>query len=196
MKVNNKDRIRRLKLTCTIGNRHFHNGFEYIDLGLPSGTKWAKYNVGATSDTEYGNFYQYSKGADQYAATNEQSDYEHTENPLLDSVDTARQTWGGNWHTPTMAQFEELIAKTTYEWITVNGVNGGKFTASNGNYIFIPAAGDWYNGSHNDEGSIGCVWSSSPYGSLSAFYLFFLSGDKYVYRNIRECGFSVRPVID
>ena len=32
-------------------------GHEYVDLGLPSGTKWATMNVGASSETDYGNYY-------------------------------------------------------------------------------------------------------------------------------------------
>ena len=43
------------------GVRHFHHGHEYADLGLPSGTKWATMNVGASSETDYGNYYQYGK---------------------------------------------------------------------------------------------------------------------------------------
>jgi hypothetical protein len=49
--------------TVTISTILTHAGYEYVDLGLPSGTKWAKYNVGATSETEYGNYYMYGKGA-------------------------------------------------------------------------------------------------------------------------------------
>ena len=115
--------------------------YEYVDLGLPSGTLWAKYNIGATSETEYGNYYQYGKGADTYQVTSGQSDYSGTENPLAASADTAAQVWGGKWRMPTQAQLEELTANTTYEWTTINDVHGAKFTAANGNYVFIPCAG-------------------------------------------------------
>jgi len=172
------------------------NGHDYADLGLPSGTKWATMNVGATSESDYGNFYQYGKGADQYAATSGQSDYSGTEDPLAISADTAAQVWGGNWHMPTKAQFEELTANTTYTWTTVNGTNGGLFTSNiNGNSIFIPAAGLWFNGSRYSEGSRGYVWSSSPNGSNIAFYLDFDDGDKDVDSRGRKGGFSVRPVV-
>ena len=86
-----------------------YNGHEYVDLGLPSGTKWATMNVGASSETDYGNYYQYGKGAAQYAATSGDSNYSGTEDPLDSSVDTAVQVWGGQWHMPTIAQIEELI---------------------------------------------------------------------------------------
>jgi hypothetical protein len=173
------------------------DGHYYRDLGLPSGTKWATMNIGASSETDYGNFYQYGKGANQYAATSGQSDYSGTEDPLATSADTAAQVWGGNWHMPTQAQFEELAANTTYTWTTVNGTNGGLFTSNiNGNSIFIPAAGYWLDGSRSIEGSYGSVWSSSPLDSDFAFYLLFRSGGKYVTNSIdRKYGFSVRPVI-
>lgn len=38
-----------------------HNGFEYVDLGLPSGTKWARCNVGANSETDYGLYFAFGE---------------------------------------------------------------------------------------------------------------------------------------
>ena len=173
------------------------SGPEAVDLGLPSGTKWAKYNVGATSETEYGNYYQYGKGAAQYAATSGQSDYSGTESPLATTADTAAQEWGGSWHMPTKTQFEELTANTTCEWTTINGVNGGKFTAKNGsgNYIFIPAAGMYSNGSLGGVGVSGSVWSSIPNDSSRAYFLGFSDGFEDVLSSNRKNGYSVRAVI-
>ena len=170
-------------------------GHEYVDLGLPSGTKWATMNVGATSETDYGNYYQYGKGVAQYAATSGQSDYSGTESPLATSADTAAQEGGGSWHMPTSAQCAELTANTTYEWTTINGVNGGKFTAQNGNYIFIPAAGYYNNGSLSGVGSYGIVWSSTPDGSSSAYYLYFDSSSVFWDYDSLDDGYSVRPVV-
>ena len=182
----------------TTGSVSVTINYASVDLGLPSGTKWATMNVGASSETDYGNYYQYGKGASQYAATSGQSDYAGTEEPLATSVDTAAQVWGGNWHMPTKAQLDELTANTTYTWETNfngSGINGGKFTAQNGNYIFIPAAGRWRNGSLSNEGSLGCAWSSSPNDSSYAFRLTFFSGDKGAGYGSRKDGFSVRPVV-
>ena len=172
-----------------------YNGHDYVDLGLPSGTKWATMNVGASSETEYGNYYQYGKGTAQYAATSGQSDYSGTEDPLDSSVDTAAQVWGGQWHMPTNAQYDELTANTTYEWTTINGINGGKFTATNGNYVFFPAAGYYEDGNLNkvDYGSY--VRSSTPLGSLSAYYLSFKDGYKGLVYSNRKGGYSVRGVV-
>ena len=34
---------------------------EYVDLGLPSGTKWAACNLGATKPEEYGDYYAWGE---------------------------------------------------------------------------------------------------------------------------------------
>ena len=175
-----------------------YNGHAYVDLGLPSGTKWATMNVGASSETDYGNYYQYGKGAAQYAATSGDSNYGGTEDPLDSSVDTASQVWGGSWHMPTRTQIQELTANTTYQWVANykgSGINGGIFTATNGAVLFIPAAGRWSDGNQDDVGSYGYYWGSSPHGSDVAYYLFFYNGDEDVNGYYREYGYSVRPVV-
>lgn len=174
------------------------NGHSYVNLGLPSGTLWATMNVGASSETDYGNYYQYGKGAAQYAATSGDSNYSGTEDPLDSSVDTAVQVWGGSWHMPTRAQMEELTANTTYQWVTDyngSGIKGGLFTAQNGNSVFFPAAGLWDIGSQFNVANSGDYWGSSPDGSDGAYYLYFYDGDDGVSRNGREGGYSVRPVV-
>ena len=175
-----------------------YNGHEYVDLGLPSKTKWATMNVGASSETDYGNYYQYGKGAAQYEATSGDSNYSGTEDPLDSSVDTAVQVWGGSWHMPTIEQMQELIANTIYQWVTNykgNRKNGCTFTAKNGAVLFFPAAGSWYDG---DQGSSvdngGAYWCSSPYGSDDAYQLYFGNGYDDVDYSERKYGFSVRPV--
>ena len=175
-----------------------YKGHQYVDLGLPSGTKWATMNVGASSETDYGNYYQYGKGAAQYAATSGDSDYSGTEDPLAASADTAVQVWGGKWHMPTRRQMQELTANTTYQWVTNykgSGTNGCTFTATNGAVLFFPAAGYWYDGSKSNVGDSGYYWGSSPNGSYYAYHLVFHAGDKDVYYDSREYGYSVRPVV-
>lgn len=174
-----------------------YNGHAYVDLGLPSGTKWATMNVGATSETDYGNYYQYGKGAAQYAATSGDSNYNGTENPLAASADTAAQVWRGSWHMPTRAQMEELTANTTYQWVTNykgSGVNGGTFTATNGAVLFLPATGGWEFGDQFGVGSNGNYWSSSPSESFSC-HLYFDNGSVEASMVERRDGHSVRPVV-
>ena len=175
--------------------------YEAIDLGLPSGTLWANMNVGATSETDYGNYYEYGKGADDYTVTSGQSDYySGTENPLAASADTAAIVMGGQWHMPTQAQFNELTANTDYTWTTIDGVNGGKFASKTDNtkFVFFPAAGSWKNSSNSsngNEGRNGRYWSSTPFGGGLAYYLYFNSGSKYVDNFQRMYCFTVRGVI-
>ena len=182
--------------SVTLEVKSSHAGHEFVDLGLPSGTKWATMNVGATGMTDYGNFYQYGKGAAQYAATSGESRYSGTEDPLATSADTAKQVWGGSWHMPTKAQFEELTANTTYEWTTIDGIDGSKFTAQNGNYVFFPAAGYMNYGSRVGMGSRSQVWSSTPEGSSTAWFLnlSMWDGTGILYAT-RSMGHSVRGVV-
>lgn len=173
-----------------------YNGHAYVDLGLPSGTLWATMNVGASSETDYGNYYMYGMGSKTYDSTD--TPYAGTEDPLAASADTASIVWGGSWHMPTRAQMQELTANTTYEWVTDykgSGINGGTFTATNGAVLFIPAAGFWGYGSQNGVGNYGYYWGSSPSGSNDAYRLYFDIGAKFVGYDGRKSGHSVRPVV-
>ena len=177
--------------------------YESVDLGLPSGTLWAKYNVGATSETDYGDLFAW--GATEPYRLNGTTPIDNTNNyassyankiqhDLYPNEDAATVHWGKGWKMPTKAQFEELLANTTDEWTAVNGINGRKFTASNGNYIFFPAAGYVLGGSLYSRGSNGNYWVRSFSSASSAWLLHFSSSERYVSTNGRLIGFSVRPV--
>jgi hypothetical protein len=117
---------------------------------------------------------------------------------LLPEDDAAAANWGGNWRMPTQEEFQELYNNTTVTWTQQNGVNGRLFTASNGNSLFLPAAGGRWDGELDNAGSNGLYWSSSlgtdyPYDAWS---LLFGSGDTGVYGYYRYYGFSVRPVLE
>ena len=193
-----------VSICTTEGDVHYnpydpYNGHDYVDLGLPSGTKWATMNIGVSSETDYGNYYQYGKGAEQYAVTSGDSDYSGTENPLAASADTAVQVWGGQWHMPTQTQFMELTANTTYEWVTDfndSGINGYKFTSKTDStkYAFFPAGGNLYYGSNPNLGISGGYWSSTPTNG-NAYCLYFNSSNKSVSGNLRDSGISVRGVV-
>ncbi|MBR7054425.1 MAG: hypothetical protein IKI26_06660 [Prevotella sp.] len=91
-----------------------------------------------------------------------------------------------------------MLDNCTYEWTTVNGVNGGKYTSmSNGGSIFLPAAGRRYDSGLYNAGSYGYYWSSTQDPSYAgyAYYLYFDSGYTYWdYSDYRYDGPSVRPV--
>ena len=176
----------------------FNQNNELVDLGLPSGTLWAKCNIGASTETEYGNYYQWGKGASPYQITSGQSIYSGAMNTLSAELDAATQVLGTPYHMPTQTQMQELIDNTTYRWTTnfnSSGVNGAKFTATNGNYIFIPAAGEFYNGSLSNNGSGTEIWSSTPSLTQDAYYMRCYSSEAYIGYPNRKYGLSIRPVV-
>ncbi len=176
-----------------------HNGHEFVDLGLPSGLKWATCNVGATKPEEYGDYFAWGeiKPKQRYESDN----YMYKSNPetLPLSADAARVNWGGKWRMPTRAEQDELRNHCTWEWTTLNGVNGYKVTSKkNGNSIFLPAAGYRYSSGLNDAGSSGYYWSSSLFTSNSsyAYYLSFNSSTVDWDYSSRYYGRSVRAVCE
>ena len=115
------------------------------------------------------------------------------------SDDAVNANWGGDWRMPTKAEQDELRSECTWTWTTKNGVNGYKVTSkTNGNSIFLPAAGDRDDSDLYNAGSYGYYWSSSLYsgGSNYACYLSFNSdGVDWNYFRSRYYGRSVRPVM-
>ena len=115
---------------------------------------------------------------------------------LLPEDDAAAANWGGNWRMPTKEEFQELYNNTTVTWTQQNGVNGRLFTASNGNSLFLPAAGNRWDGELYLAGDIGDYWSSSLTTGYpdNAWYFGFGSGSTGVYSTHRYGGLSVRAV--
>ena len=112
--------------------------------------------------------------------------------------DAATQIMGGEWRMPTKVEFDELINNTSNGWVTNyngSGVNGRVFIASNGNSIFIPAAG-YRDGGSMSNATYGNVWCSSIHATYSIFAedLDFYSGDCGVGSYNRCYGLSVRGV--
>ena len=177
--------------------------YESVDLGLPSGTLWAKYNIGATKESDFGDLFAW--GATEPYRLNGTTPIDNTDNygasyankiqhDIYPNEDAATVQWGKGWKMPTKAQFEELLANTTSEWTAINGINGRKFTSSNGNYIFLPAAGNMADVTIYSRGSTGLYWGRSFYSSSDAFRFAFGSSGNDVGVNNRMLGFSMRPV--
>ena len=179
-----------------------------IDLGLPSGTKWACCNVGASTPEGYGGYYAW--GETEEKTTYHWSTYIHCDGSSSTcydlgsdiagtKYDVAHVQWGDSWVMPSREQLDELRNNCTYEWTMVNGVNGEKFTSkANDGSIFLPAAGIRMNDGLDYAGSGGYYWSSTqnPSRSYGAYCLNFSPSDLYPYSGGRDRsrGQSVRPV--
>lgn len=201
---------------------HAQTYHQYVDLGLPSGLLWATCNVGADSPESYGDCfawgetepkseynwstYSYSNGSSsedpQLIKYCNRSDYGYngfTDDLaiLLPEDDAATANWGSGWRTPTYAEWQELYENTTVNWTTQNGVLGRLFTATNGNTLFLPAAGHFLESGPYGIGSAGWYWSSSLNNAAPnyAWDFHINSNDYYMdYFGDRSTGRPVRAV--
>ena len=175
------------------------DGHFCVDLGLPSGLKWATCNVGATSPEAYGDYFAWGETTTkaEYTSVNCKT-YDKTMNDISGNAqyDAARANWGGDWRMPTYDELNELRTKCTWTWTTQNGGNGYKVTGPSGASIFLPAAGrrDW--ASLSNAGYYGGYWSSSSGNDSYANYLYFSSSSRGVNISYRYYGRTVRPVIE
>lgn len=132
-----------------------------IDMGLPSGTKWACCNVGASEPTAFGNYYAWGETEPKSIYNGETYSVEGIE-PGTDiagsKYDVAHVKWGGTWQMPSKTQFEELKNKSDYEVTTQNEVRVLKVTGPSGATIYLPAAGRMYGKNLEDENDYGYYW--------------------------------------
>ena len=174
------------------------NGHDYIDLGLS--VKWATCNIGATTPEDYGDYFAW--GETNTKSTYSLDTYTYTDNkPVLDLADdAANANWGGSWRMPTDAEWQELRDNCTWTWTTLNGINGVEVKGSNGNAIFLPAAGFRSSNDVFYTGHYGCYWSSSldTTAPSNAKFVEFQSEDNDIFRNYysRCCGQPIRAVME
>ena len=183
-------------------------GRVFVDLGLPSGLKWASCNVGAESPEEYGDYFAWGETSTKsdYTISNsityglsiselESRGIIDASGNLTAAYDAATVNWGGNWRMPTLDEIEELISECTWIWTTQSGVYGRKVTGPNGNSIFLPAAGYRDYESLNGASDVGYYWfATSDSSSNYACRLCFYSDFYYWSYDTRSCGQAVRPV--
>lgn len=190
------------------------NGYGYVDLGLS--VKWATMNVGASSPEDYGDYFAWGetepKDYYEYSTykwcngssttltkynTSNSSGIVDNKMQLDLSDDAARANWGGNWRMPTDAEITELLDECTWIWIEQDGVDGYAITSKkNGNAIFLPTAGNYYDNELSGTGNFGEYWSSSLNMDYPdrAWVIYFHSTDTNRIHNTRCRGRSVRPV--
>ena len=183
-----------------------------IDIGI--GIRFACCNVGATAPWEYGGHYGWGE-------TEERKSYGWGTYTLLDGLyscidigedisgteyDVAFVKWGGGWHMPNPEQMQQLIDNCTFIWTRLKGVEGRIYAGPNGRSFFLPAAGiNWY--SLEDVSSRGYYWlckkipddmPNTDSNKLLEARSFNIDRTSWTYNlfNYRECGLSVRPVIE
>lgn len=198
------------------------NGHEWVDLGLPSGTKWATCNVGASSPSEYGDYFAWGETSPKSSYTWENLKYRisgnrydnvkfskyvtDSKNGKVDgkkelelSDDAAYVNWGKGWRMPSLSQIMELIDLCVWERIKTNGRNGFNVVGPNGNSFFLPVTG-FREGTEIDANYNGYYWTRSLFlydsDNNAAFCTDFRSDALLLYYGMsRPTGASVRPVV-
>ena len=179
---------------------------ETIDLGLPSGTLWASYNIGASRPEEYGDYLSWGETEPQpveyywttYSHCDGVSNSNHDIGQDISGTeyDAAHVRWGDGWTMPTKADFKELTSCCDYKMTTRNGVKGFEFTGPNGNTMFIPAAGYRFRTNLQKEGEEASCWSATQTTNVNFAHEMNVSADQALwdcYIN-RFAGLTVRPV--
>ena len=208
-----------------VDNVYNYIGGDYVDLGLPSGTLWATCNVGAGSPEEAGSYFAWGEVKPKSSPDYSWSNYIYSEGDKmtkycmnskygyegftdgkteLDPEDDAATTnWGSDWQMPSKAQFEELYNKeyTSIEWTTLNNIDGITITSKiNGNSIFLPTTGYYYESTLSLKNTHGYYWSreyttTSDYAGITLMFLNSTSVlDPYTSSAYRYYGIPVRPV--
>ena len=169
---------------------------EMVDLGLSSGTLWAKTNIGAETETDYGQYFQWAADNPLHVegtSVNPAADwnlcpyctdpidgrtfskYTGSDYDTLQTEDDAAASQFTSYRMPTQEDFQELINETDNDWTSINGVQGWKFTnkLDSSKYIFLPMGGNCVNDLLNGEGMHGNYWASSliENGSSTAYRL-------------------------
>ena len=186
------------------------NYVESVDLGLPSGTIWAAWNLGASSPEECGDYYAWgeTEPKDKYywetykfGDMDNLTKYNREDGKIIldPEDDAAHIVLGGKWHMPTKEQIKELFDNTTNEDSKFNGVNGRLFISKiNGNKLFFPYSGSQSNSSPSGFGYSAHYWSSSLSENSHNFSMevFFNHYDYRLVRGDRCYGLCVRAVLD
>ena len=190
-----------------------------VDLGLPSGLMWRKYNVGANSEYEKGNYYAWGETVtkQKYDITTykwveiigEKTDYtKYNETDKLTLLqpedDAATANLGNNYRTPTVKEWEELLAECTWEVATTTNKNNKtvidywKVVGPNGNFIILPSTG--YYGRRGWDGKSSIYQSALLCSTANCYTFAWINNNtnEKPFRDIapREFGFSVRPVFE
>lgn len=175
---------------------------QVVDLGLS--VYWASCNLGAEKPEEYGEYYAWgeTKPKSSYSEEN-YSYYDSNTAQYIDigsdisgtEYDAATVNLGSDWRMPTKSEMQELVNKCSWEWTQINGNNGYKVTGTNGNSIFLPAAGQGYYNYVSVENVWLNIWSATIHNTSSAYRLIGASSYKgEISGDSKYFGQSIRPV--
>lgn len=188
-------------------------GIEAIDLELPSGTKWANMNLGATHPEGLGSYFAWGEIEEKgiydwssYIHCNGTADDCHNLGNTISGTkyDAAFMRSGGIWRIPTFEQIKELVSNCLFEWGFVNNTPGGCFTSIyNNQSIFLPAAGIRFDSRSGCLHSDGRYWSGtqgSDFGNIACALNFdsqraYASNGWGAIWSERSLGQSIRPVL-
>ena len=190
------------------------DSFEYVDMGLS--VRWSTCNVGAATPEEYGYYFAwgevetkeyYQLNNYRWAASVSGMILKYCTNSFLGNVDNktqlepeddaARVICEDRWRIPTEYEFNELINNCSITWTSSNGVYGLEFVSNkNGNSIFIPAAGYYYD-VEKDASYFGYYWTSSLdiNDSTKARQFAFNEDGHNLSSSTRYFGQTIRPVL-
>lgn len=192
----------------------FYN--QFVDLGLPSKTLWCKYNFGSKKETKSGNYYSWGELNTKEEYNDKTYKFKSPDNTfntikynksdrkdILDlDDDVIYQNTNGIAQMPSEADFKELIKYTKITQVTNyknSGIDGKVFKGKNGNTIFIPASGFYYNNVCDQFNQTGFLWTSTR--NISNKFLnescnfYFTSNNIGISHNMRCLGFPVRAII-
>lgn len=176
---------------------------DYVDLGLPSGTKWATCNVGATKPTELGNKYAWGETSTKSLYSESTYAYYNSSTATYTDIgsdisgtqyDAATVNLGKEWRMPTKEEVKELYNKCTLTWTSVEGCPGYLVEGPNGNTIFLKSDG---TGTYDYT----YFWTSTNYTSSNNHnaYDYYFNSSSTVCMNAwttreKYYGYYIRPV--
>lgn len=172
---------------------------EAVDLGLS--VKWATMNIGATSVTDYGDYFAWGETYPKQSYTEE--NYLYYFDGAFQSIgndiggtryDVAKAQWGDEWRLPTLIDINQLKSKCTWQLVTLNGVNVYRVTGPNGNCIYMPLSGYRMGDGTLYAGSDFYYWCSMKPSTASAAYCLFSQNYTGSWSANRSYGFTIRPV--
>lgn len=196
--INGKDSLTSVK-SFTTDSKY---SVEWVDLGLPSGLKWAKYNLGASNEYQYGHFFAWGDNNEKYTS---QGDYDwnfiyKAPNNISENTeyDPATNILGKGAHMPNGYDFIELREKCDWTYIS-SPIVGWKVTGPNGNSIFLPDTGNRQaDGTTYQQGTNAYYWTSESESVSRAYYYTFSSSAKYsgrISNGSKYLGMGIRPVL-